>query len=200
MGFVVQGLLEVVKRNEIGDNVVIARLTKGNSIGEMALIDKSPRSATVIARQPTTMVTLTDKGFDILTEKSPLLGVKVIRKSRPSAESLYAPNLQQAGRPDAESMMIDKEAKAFHGMIGACPAMQKLFHLIERVAEDDESTVLIHGESGTGKEMVAKAIHLQSARREKNFVPVNCAAIPDDLLESELFRLCQGGFYGCNRK
>ena len=80
MGFVVQGLLEVVKRNEAGENVVIARLTKGNSIGEMALIDKSPRSATVIAKQPTTMVTLTEKGFDLLTEKSPMLGVKIIQK------------------------------------------------------------------------------------------------------------------------
>lgn len=80
MGFVVQGLLDVVKKTESGQNVVIARLTKGNSIGEMALIDKSPRSATVIAKQPTTMVTLTEKGFDKLTEKSPLLGIKVIQK------------------------------------------------------------------------------------------------------------------------
>jgi CRP-like cAMP-binding protein len=80
MGFVVQGLLEVVKKTEAGQSVVIARLTKGNSIGEMALIDKSPRSATVIAKQPTTMVTLTDKGFDLLTERSPILGVKVIQK------------------------------------------------------------------------------------------------------------------------
>ena len=80
MGFVVQGLLEVVKKSETGQSIVIARLTKGNSIGEMALIDKSPRSATVIAKQPTTMVTLTDKGFDLLTERSPILGVKVIQK------------------------------------------------------------------------------------------------------------------------
>lgn len=80
MGFVVQGLLEVIKRNDLGENIVIARLTKGNSIGEMALIDRSPRSATVIAKQPTTMVTLTEKGFDLLTEKSPALGVKIIRK------------------------------------------------------------------------------------------------------------------------
>ena len=80
MGFVVQGLLEVSKRSDGGENVVIARLTKGSSIGEMALIDKSPRSATVIAKQPTIMVTLTDKGFDILTDKSPILGVKVIQR------------------------------------------------------------------------------------------------------------------------
>lgn len=80
MGFVVQGLLEVIKRNDHGENIVIARLTKGNSIGEMALIDKSPRSATVIAKQPTIMVTLTARGFDMLTEKSPTLGVKVIQR------------------------------------------------------------------------------------------------------------------------
>ncbi len=80
MGFVVHGLLEVIKTSDSGQNIVIARLTKGNSIGEMALIDKSPRSATVVAKQPTTMVTLTDKGFDLLTDKSPILGVKIIQK------------------------------------------------------------------------------------------------------------------------
>ncbi len=81
MGFVVRGLLEVLKRADTGDNIVIARLTKGSSIGEMALIDKSTRSATVVAKQPTTMVTLTEKGFDILAEKSPTLGIKLIQKT-----------------------------------------------------------------------------------------------------------------------
>ena len=80
MGFVVRGVLEVIKKSEVGENIVIARLTKGSSIGEMALIDKSPRSATVVAKQPTIMVTLTERGFEILTEKSPSLGVKVIQK------------------------------------------------------------------------------------------------------------------------
>lgn len=80
MGFVVQGVLEVLKKSDAGGNVVIARLTKGNSIGEMALIDKSARSATVLAKQPTTMVTLTDKGFDMLVEQSPVVGIKVIQK------------------------------------------------------------------------------------------------------------------------
>ena len=81
MGFVVSGVLEVLKKSATGENIIIARLTKGSSIGEMALIDKSPRSATVVSRQPTTMVTLTSKGFDRLTEKSPLLGIKVIQKT-----------------------------------------------------------------------------------------------------------------------
>ncbi len=80
MGFVVSGILEVQKKSETGESITLARLTKGSSIGEMALIDKSPRSATVIARQATTMVTLTDKGFDLLAENHPPLGIKVIQK------------------------------------------------------------------------------------------------------------------------
>ena len=80
MGFVVTGVLEVQKRTDAGENIILTRLTKGSSIGEMALIDKSPRSATVIAKQATTMVTLTDKGFELLAEKHPALGVKVMQK------------------------------------------------------------------------------------------------------------------------
>ena len=80
MGFVVNGVLEVQKSTSSGDRVPLARLTKGSSIGEMAIIDQSVRSATVIAKQATTMVTLTEKGFDLLAEKQPTLGIKVIKK------------------------------------------------------------------------------------------------------------------------
>ncbi len=85
---------------------------------------------------------------------------------------------------------------AFYGIIGRSASMQRLFKLISKVAEDDLSTVLIHGESGTGKELVAKAIHAHSPRNAHHFVPVNCAAIPDDLLESELFGYTKGAFTG----
>lgn len=81
MGFVVQGIVEVLKKSETGENILIARLAKGSSIGEMALIDKSPRSATVLSKQPTTIVTLTRKGFDRLLEKSPTTGIKIIRQT-----------------------------------------------------------------------------------------------------------------------
>ncbi len=80
MGFVVSGILEVRKKAETGEDMALARLTKGSSIGEMALIDRSPRSATVVAKQATTMVTLTEKGFDLLAEKHPQIGIMVIRK------------------------------------------------------------------------------------------------------------------------
>lgn len=85
------------------------------------------------------------------------------------------------------------------GFIGKSPAMNDLFEIIRRVAEDDYSTVLIRGESGTGKELVAKAIHHHSSRRKHNFVPVNCAAIPDELLESELFGHLKGSFTGAGQ-
>jgi transcriptional regulator with GAF, ATPase, and Fis domain len=77
--------------------------------------------------------------------------------------------------------------------------MRQLFELIAKVAEDEFATVLIRGESGTGKELVAKAIHTHSKRRNKHFVPVNCAAIPDDLLESELFGYTKGAFTGASQ-
>ena len=87
-------------------------------------------------------------------------------------------------------------SNSFGNLIGRSECMRQLFGLIEKLAEDDLSTVLIQGESGTGKELVAKAIHLNSPRGGNNFVPVNCAAIPDDLLESELFGYTKGAFTG----
>src|SRR5690348_16944990 len=82
---------------------------------------------------------------------------------------------------------------SFHQILGKSRPMQEVFELIRRVA-DSPSNVLITGESGTGKELVAKAIHYNSDRKESPFVPVNCAAIPEQLLESELFGHMRGSF------
>ncbi len=87
----------------------------------------------------------------------------------------------------------------FYGLIGESRVMQTLFDMITKVSDDDFATVLIRGESGTGKELVAKAIHKHSRRKSKHFVPVNCAAIPDDLLESELFGYQKGAFTGATQ-
>lgn len=81
------------------------------------------------------------------------------------------------------------------GLIGKSQMMQNTFDLIQRVAPA-QSNVLITGESGTGKEMVAKAIHELSPRKNKPFIPINCTAIPEQLLESELFGHAKGSFTG----
>lgn len=81
----------------------------------------------------------------------------------------------------------------FHDMVGASPAMQRVYETIRMVAETN-ATVLITGESGTGKELVARAIHRRSLRAERNFVPVNCPALPEHILETELFGYVKGAF------
>jgi DNA-binding NtrC family response regulator len=87
----------------------------------------------------------------------------------------------------------------FCEFIGKAQVMKDIFGLIEEIGKVD-STVLVRGESGTGKELVAKAIHRKSERREKPFVTINCAAIPDNLLESELFGFEAGSFTGALEK
>ncbi|MDH5297791.1 MAG: sigma-54 dependent transcriptional regulator [Desulfobulbaceae bacterium] len=82
---------------------------------------------------------------------------------------------------------------SFANIIGASPSIRKVFSLIERVCDAD-TTVLVRGESGTGKELIAQALHYQGSRRLGPFVPVNCGAIPSELLESELFGHEKGAF------
>ena len=90
------------------------------------------------------------------------------------------------------------ERTEFRNIIGISGAMEKVFAVVRKVA-DTEATVLITGESGTGKELVAKAIHSLSTRRTAPFIAINCAAIPRDLLESELFGHVKGAFTGAVR-
>ncbi len=88
-----------------------------------------------------------------------------------------------------------EERYSFEGIIGKSPAMTRLFQLLETIAATS-STILITGETGTGKEVVARAIHHSSPRRLQRFVALNCSAIPDTLLEAELFGHVRGAFTG----
>jgi transcriptional regulator with PAS, ATPase and Fis domain len=96
---------------------------------------------------------------------------------------------------DAQGEQQKMETPAFEGIIGQHPSMQAVFEVIRRVAPTD-ATVLITGESGTGKELVAAALHRLSNRGAGRFVPVHCGAIPEDLLESEMFGHERGAFTG----
>ena len=96
-----------------------------------------------------------------------------------------------------ESIPATATKKGFRGIIGESAVMKELYESISQIAPSD-APVLIQGESGTGKELVALALHKESQRSQKNFVPVNCGALPEGLLESELFGHVKGAFTGAN--
>ncbi|NIP85194.1 MAG: response regulator, partial [Planctomycetales bacterium] len=119
--------------------------------------------------------------------------------TKPVEMDMLALTLQRAVNHRAlqEKVKILSEAvertQRFDEILGASPPMQKLFDQLARIA-DSETSVLVTGESGTGKEMVARAIHNKSRRAAAPFVAVNCAALPESLIESELFGHAQGAF------
>ncbi len=110
--------------------------------------------------------------------------------------------LQEANRRlQEENRLLHREMEdtyRFDEIIGRSPAMQRVFQMLKKVIPTD-TTVLIQGETGTGKELIARAIHFNSPRRHRLFVSQNCAAVPEGLLESELFGHVKGAFTGATR-
>ncbi|MBT8145297.1 MAG: sigma-54 dependent transcriptional regulator [Gammaproteobacteria bacterium] len=116
---------------------------------------------------------------------------RIIREKQ--ASHVTKPTAVESDRNDIAA--ADEDEPVVPGMIGNCAPMQELFRRIKKVAMTD-STVLINGESGTGKELVAQAIHKLSSRQHAAMISVNCAAIPENLIESELFGHEKGAFTG----
>ncbi|MBI2527064.1 MAG: sigma 54-interacting transcriptional regulator [Candidatus Rokubacteria bacterium] len=103
--------------------------------------------------------------------------------------------LRQLERESEQRTRQEERAVSFRDILGTTQKMREIFNVISRVAKTD-ATVLIEGESGTGKELIARAIHTSSPRRNAPFVAINCGAIPETLLESELFGHEKGSFTG----
>jgi len=123
--------------------------------------------------------------FDYITKPFDVEELRVIAKKALESRDL---------KLDVRRLQGEVEQQySFDNIIGKSKEMREIYATIRQIAEKN-STVLIHGESGTGKELVARAIHYNSSRKDKPFVPVNCAAIPETLIESELFGHEKGAF------
>jgi two-component system, NtrC family, response regulator len=111
------------------------------------------------------------------------------------SRAFHLANIEEQNRSLQKT--IELKSKDSCGIIGQCPEMQKVFAIIKKVASSDVS-IFITGESGTGKELVAQALHEAGIRKNGPFIPINCGAIPDNLLESELFGHEKGAFTGAH--
>ena len=125
--------------------------------------------------------------YDYITKPFRVEEVKLTIKKSLERSDLIRENIRL--RQEVE------ERYKFWNLIGKSPKMQRVYELVEKVSQT-KANVLITGQSGTGKELVAKAIHYNSARKDRSFITLNCGAIPENLLESELFGHMKGSFTG----
>lgn len=168
-----------------GSGLDLLKEIKGSSAAETAVIMMTAYSSTKSAIEAMKLgaYDYVPKPFDVDELKAVI--EKAVERNQLLAENVYL-------RKELE------QKYGFSNIIGRSPGMQKIFALIERVSRTT-STVLVQGESGTGKELIARAIHFASPRSQSRFLSINCGALPEPLLESELFGHERGAFTGAVR-
>jgi DNA-binding NtrC family response regulator len=188
------GAMESLER--LAPEIVITDLNLGKSGPSGMDVLKRARALT----PPAIVVVITGYGsFEIAVEATKLGAFDYLQKPFKAVElRLKLWKALSHSEVVSENAYLRKELRKkyqFNQIVGSAPSMQQVFRMVERVA-DTESTVLLRGESGTGKELIAKALHFNSRRGAAPFVPVNCSALPEHLLESELFGHRKGAFTG----
>jgi len=196
--------LEILKAHEVDLVMLDQRMPGEPGIDVLPRIKAADPSAVVViataVRELRTAVEALKRGaYDYLTKPFDvddilMLAQRALEKRALEREVLYLRTALAGGPADANTL-----AGSFERMVGRHPEMARIYQLITQIASTP-TTVLITGESGTGKELVARAIHARSDRRAQPFVAVNVAAIPDTLVESELFGHEKGAFTGAHAK
>ncbi|MHC1745463.1 MAG: sigma-54-dependent transcriptional regulator [Syntrophobacteraceae bacterium] len=188
------GAEAITKAKQTGYDVVITDLMMPGMSGMEVLdhfTEHQPETLVVVLTGYGTIETAVQAvkrgAFDYLTKPAKLDEILIILRRAEELNALKEENTLLRSQI--------QERQRYDKIVGQSPPMQKLYRTIQRVSKSD-ATVLILGESGTGKELIANAIHFYSDRREKPFVPINCGAIPEELLESELFGHERGAFTG----
>ncbi|MBI4562037.1 MAG: sigma-54-dependent Fis family transcriptional regulator, partial [Candidatus Rokubacteria bacterium] len=187
-----EAAIEAVRRESFDLVITDMRMPKVDGIQVLrAVKDLAPDTAvimiTAFSSTETAVEAMKLGAYDYITKPFKLDEIKLV-----IANALERKRLRE------ENLLLRKQLETqyqFEPIIGKSPKMVQVFDTIRKIA-DSHSTVMITGESGTGKELVAKAIHSASYRRDKPFIPVNCGAIPEGLMESELFGHVKGSFTG----
>jgi DNA-binding NtrC family response regulator len=187
--------LEQIKGTKFDLVITDIRMSGMDGIELLTEIKKLDRSMPVIimtayASQKTAIEAVNHGAFHYLIKHAKNDEIKMVIR-----------NALDMKRVRAENMLLKRQLKKSSDMktiIGKSEEIEKVFNLVDKVADTD-STILIFGESGTGKELIARAIHFRSNRANNPFVSINCGALPENLLESELFGHVKGSFTGAIR-
>jgi two-component system response regulator PilR (NtrC family) len=187
-----ESAVQALKTDDFDLVITDLRMRKVDGLAVLrAAKDHSPRTVvlvvTAFASTETAVEAMKLGAYDYVTKPFKLDELRLT-----IANALERKRLQDENRELKRQL---RREHGFEGFIGKSPRMLEVFETIRKTA-DSGSTVMITGESGTGKELVARAVHLESARRARPFVSVNCGAIPETLMESELFGHVKGAFTG----
>src|SRR3989338_4430155 len=184
--------IEAVRRD--GFDVIITDLRMPNADGLQVLRaakEHTPETVviviTAVGSTETAVEAMKLGAYDYITKPFKLDELKIIIKNALSANTLKQENIQL-------KRALEKKY-SFRNIVGSSPSMLKLYDMIQRISQT-KSNILINGESGTGKELIARAIHYNGPLKDKPFITINCGAIPENLLESEMFGHKKGSFTG----
>ncbi|BCB95654.1 acetoacetate metabolism regulatory protein AtoC [Dissulfurispira thermophila] len=180
---------DLIKENYYDIAIIDLRLSDGSGIDILKTIKKQNLETVVLiitafASTETAIAAMKLGAYDYVTKPFNLDELRVIIR-----------NIKEKITLQKKVKELQQYADEYHDIIGKSDAMKRVFNMIEKIAPFD-TNVIITGQSGTGKELVAKAIHRKSTRADMPFIAINCATLPEELLESELFGYTRGAFTG----